>query len=471
MTLARRLAIGALGALLLLSACTQERDQPKQRASIVMVMLDTLRADYVGTYGFSGDVSPHIDAIGREGVVFERAFAQSPWTKPSIASLFTGLYPEVHKVLTENGRYRDRRGGKLETDALPGEAVTLAEALRQEGYATAAFVANPWIRAAHGFAQGFATFDTEGADNEMPAAEIVRRARAWLAQQPEGEPFFLYVHLMDVHGPYTAPDEHYDALAGSSATIDAPGRLPEPLYKRIPPYLRQPAWAQRDDAREVSTWRQRYAAGVRWVDAQLVPLWTDLRDRQVYDSSWIVVTSDHGEALYDNQLWDHGYSLYEHQIRVPMIVRFPGGAHGGRRVGAVAELVDLMPTLLAGIGAPVPDGIQGEDLTPTLQGHVPEVDVAFAEAVKWRPTQRGVRVPGFKLIFDPGADRQVLYDLTADPGETRDASAQHPQVVARLLELLQRYEARKAAHDGFAGEAAEVPPDVAERLRSLGYFQ
>ena len=460
------------GALLaaLLAGAGCDRTEPPGKPPVVLIMADTLRADYVGAYGFQGDVSPHVDALAAGGVVFENCVAQSPWTKPSIATLLTGLYPEVHKVLTENGQYRDKSSRKLETDALSDDAATLAEQLKAEGYATAAFVANPWIRDGHGFGQGFDVFDTEGADNEMPGSEIVARALAWLEERDPDTPYFLYLHLMDVHGPYTAAEEHFAALAGSSAAAGPPAPLNEALYQRIPPYLRAPEWAQRPESRDVRVWRQRYAAGMRSLDAAVGSLFAQLRERGDFDDALVVFTSDHGEELYDHGRWDHGYSLFEHQVHVPLVVRFPEGRFAGKRVAPVVGLVDVMPTILDVVGAEQPKGIQGQALTPVVasgQG----VEAIFSEAVKWRPEERSVRTARHKLIVDPGDGSTMLFDLQEDPGEKRNLAAADPATTERLLALTREHAAANEAHGGLAGKAAEVPPDVAERLRSLGYLE
>lgn len=464
-----RVALG-LVAVACLAGCRSSAPPP-ERVPVVLIMADTLRADYVGAYGFRGDVSPNIDALAADGVVFENCVAQAPWTKPSIASLFTGLYPEVHKVLTEEGKYRDTKARKRETDTLSDDAATLAEQLRGHGYATAAFVANPWVRAGHGYAQGFDVFNADGAANEMPGSEIVARAEAWLGERAKGEPYFLYLHLMDVHGPYRAADEHFAALADSSATDGEPILLDEVRFRQIPQYLRAAEWTKAPEARDVRVWRRRYAAGLRSLDAALAPLFETLRRRGEFDKALIVFTSDHGEELFEHGRWDHGFFLYEHQTDVPLIVRYPASRHAGRRVGPVVGLVDVMPTILDAVGANIPAGTQGRALTPLVADGSGAVDAVFAEAVKWRPEQRSVRTVRHKLIHDAKTGSLQLFDLEVDPGETRNLAAADTATVERLLQLLQAHRAGNAAHEGLVGGKAEVPDDVAERLRSLGYLE
>lgn len=466
-----RRAVTALVAVTLLSAAGCRSSEPASRPPVVVILADTLRADYMGAYGFQGDVSPNLDAVAARGVVFENCVAQSPWTKPSIATLFTGLYPEVHKVLTEDGKYRDRAARKPETDILSEDASTLAEQLRSHGYATAGFVANPWIRAAHGYGQGFDVFNTDGAANEMPASEIVTRALRWLGERKPGAPYFLYLHLMDPHGPYRAGDEHFHALAGSSAAAGDPIRLNDALFERIPPYLREPEWTQAEESRDVRVWRQRYAAGLRSLDAALAPLFAELKRREEFETALLVFTADHGEELYDHGRWDHGYSLYEHQTHVPLVVRYPGEEHAGKRVSPVVGLLDVMPTILGIAGASIPPVTQGKALSVLVEGGAASREAIFAEAVKWNPEMRSVRTTRYKLVFDEDDGTRMLFDLEADPGEKRNLATADRETTERLLALLRLHRDANAGHPGLAGGSAEVPDDVAERLRALGYLE
>ncbi len=437
------------------------------RPSVVMILVDTLRADYLGTYGFQGDVSPHIDALGRDGVVFEKCFSQSPWTKPSVATLFTGLYPSVHKVYTEEGKFHAKRGADRSTDALSRDAVTLAEVLSDRGYSNAAFVANPWIRAAHGFDQGFAKFDTEGADNDQKATVLVGRAKQWLDQLRTDAPFFLYVHMMDVHAPYDAPQEDFEAVR-NSPSLGPSVPLDKQLFDRIPAYMKIPDWTKGPDAADVRVWRGRYAAGVRFIDRAIGDLVEHLRRTGRYDDTLLVIVSDHGEELYDHGAWDHGYRVYDHQIHVPLVVRYPRSQFAGTRVAGVSRVVDLMPTVLSAAGAPLPPLLQGTDLAGLVRG-ADERRVSVTEAVKWAPEMRVARSVSHKLVSRGAA--QQLYDVAHDPREMEDVRTRQADVASQLAAALSAYESANRAHPGLAATQAEVPAEVQERLRSLGYLE
>jgi len=438
--------------------------------SVIFVLVDTLRADYLGAYGFDGPVSPNLDRLAGEAVLFERAFAQAPWTKPSIASLFTSLAPETHRVLTHDGKFGATAGDDGSTGALPAEATTLAESFAAAGYATAAFVANPWMLREHGFAQGFEVWD-QGQPMGLPrrAVGLLAAARQWLAARDPAKPFFLYLHLMDVHGPYEAPEEDWLAVRDSAGlgpdrvlTLEEQGQLR--------PYLLRAPWAQQEGADRLRTWRGRYAAGVHAMDRQLGRFLSGLETSGVLDDAIVVVTSDHGEELADNGGWDHGHRLYDHQLRVPLLIRLPGGAGGGHRVHEVVSLIDLMPTLLAQGRIAAPMGLQGRDLSPLLDGgDRGDVGASFAGGVKWNPELRSLRLPDWKLIADGARGEAQVFDLARDPHEQHDVATEKPADRERLQAQLDAHVQDLAARPVLATESGAVSEEMKQRLEALGY--
>lgn len=473
----RRWSASAAGVALVVAmvafaaGCRSERasDAP---APIIFILVDALRADYLGVYGFNGDISPHVDRLAAESVLLRNCFAQAPWTKPSIASLFTSLHVPVHRVIAHHGRFGTLGGGRgRKTETLPDAAVTLAEGLRGTGYSTAAFVANPWLLSTHGFAQGFEMFNDSVRGNGVTADRVFRAVSKWMRKVPAERLYFAYIHLMDVHGPYDAPAAHYDAVR-DSASLGPSVALDKNERQRIPMYLRRSHWFGKDvnDARVV---RGHYAAGMRALDQRLGVFFEELREKGVWDRAIIVFTSDHGEQLHEHGGWDHGFSLYDEELHVPLIIKLPGGRHGGREVLDVVSLVDVMPTLLALAGAPPAEGAQGRDLSPLLVGEeMAAASASFATAVKWKPGLHSARTQRYKLIQDVNKEmnnrNDELFDLREDPNEQHPVS-HAPPALAETAAVLNRHFADNANHVALKPGTVEVSPEAEERLRALGY--
>jgi arylsulfatase A-like enzyme len=454
------------GAFLAVAATACHRDREKAaKPPIILILIDTLRADYLGTYGFQGRSSPQIDRFARQAVVFRNCFSQAPWTKPSVASLFTSMQVPVHRVESHEGRFGEKDLGK-QTDTLSQEAVTLAEVLKDGGYATAAFVANLWIRSRHGFGQGFDKFDTFSKGNEMQAEPVLKAAEKWIAELPGDHPYFAYIHLMDVHGPYKTSNEDYEALR-DSPSLGPPRALSGEELKNIPGYLRRAPWVGME-GKELRAWRGHYAAKVRAMDRRLGRFFKKLRKSGVFERAVVIITADHGEQLFEHGNWDHGNSLFDEELHVPLIARLPGGKNAGS-VDALVSLIDVMPTLVSLAGLPAVD-TQGVDLSGLIEKRDSKTEApgSFASAVKWKPTMHSARTEHYKLITDTNSDETMLFDVVSDPGETQDIAKQSPELagVERVLEAqLDRNVARGPMMPGKA-RLSEV---VSERLRALGY--
>ena len=361
-------AVLLLAALVVLSpACGSKQDL---RPSFILINVDTLRADYLGCYGFEGDISPGIDALASESCLSENSFVQAPWTKPSVASLLTSLYPQVHQLTNHEGRYWGDATGPMTTGGLAEEAVTLAEALQAQGYETAAFVSNPWLVSTYGFAQGFDFYDDHIVGLAIPADRLTENARAWIETRSERAPFFLYLHLMDVHAPYAyyAAREDFDSLSGSKWGEERILSEQEAPYNRWSNIETRPEWATEEMRHTLSYWKTRYASGVRAMDRRLGPFFDFLRRHGTLERSYFLLTSDHGEELFEHGDWSHGQNLYDHQLRVPLVIRPPGGLRERRRIVATVDSIDLMPTVLALAAAPAQSTTQGRDISGLLEG-------------------------------------------------------------------------------------------------------
>jgi arylsulfatase A-like enzyme/Flp pilus assembly protein TadD len=393
----------------------------------VVVTIDTLRADRVGCYGYKAGQTPNIDALARAGVRFTHAYTPIPITLPAHASLFTGAFPMATGV-------HDFSGNKL-----PASALTLAEVLRDNGYATAAFIGSAVLDSRFGLNQGFDTYfdnfeftrlDEANLDRmERRGDQVMNEALRWLERSPH-RPFFLWVHLYDPHHPYTPPE----------------------------PYARR--------------YRARaYDGEVAFADHQVGRLVIFLKEQEIFDQTLFVLAGDHGEGLGEHGEQTHGFFLYNSTLHVPLIVNVPDGAP--RVIENEVSLVDVLPTVLQALRLPVPPAAQGRSLLGALMGKsAAGSSSVYAENYLpllhfgWSPL-KSLQSAGMKYIDAP---RPELYDTRADPGETANLfpsrQALAHEMRDRLFGLERRY---TPAAGGAAKEKPLTDPALEDRLRSLGY--
>lgn len=451
-----------------------------KRPGVLLVVLDTTRADALSCYGQPLHTTPSIDRIAAQGTIYRRAYATSFWTLPSHASLLTGLYP------TE-------AGATSETNYLPENVVTLAERLAAAGYRTGAVVRNAWLSIERGFGQGFGDFieawrgedDTIEVEGEEAAVDS---AVAWLEARASGEPepFFLFVNLNVAHLPYTPPETVWQRFAPE--TLPSPERLQ--LLRSISGGWGHLAGALVLDATDLETLHSLYLAEVAVADSLVGRLTGTLEAHGVLDDTLVVITSDHGENLGEHGLIDHVYSMYDTTVRVPLIVRYPARFTGGTVVEGLVSLVDLTPTILDFCAATDTDsatdhGLSGRSL---WEARGPTRTAVYAEngrpinglevLRRWFPAydeanidhpMRMVRVGRDKLIWKVGASAE-LYDLETDPHELEDRSASEAEVRNRLLGNLREWTA------GLSGPpTAQLfksrDAESLQRLRALGYVE
>ncbi len=428
---------------------TARQPRGRGRPDVFVVVVDTLRADALSCYGAPRPTSPRIDAFAREALLFERAYAPSPWTLPSTTSLLTGLAPDVH--------------GVTRTPWLPDRQETLAERFAALGITTGGFVANSLISRDSNFQQGFETWQELSWGN---ARKVVARALEWVDRH-EDDRLFAYLHLIDPHAPYSsllppgertvsAPDNPFRDLESDALLARFAGT---PLHLQVEHGLTPELRAAAARARDL------YDDEVRWVDRWFGALLDGLRARGRLDDAVIVLTADHGEEFLDHRGIFHGDHLYDESVRVPLIVRAPTLAAG--RAAApwcTMDLGALLDELLTRDGAP----------QPLAADHFPEsIVLATEHATELDALPFGRReglVRGrYKLIASPRLERLELYDLVADPAEQRDLSESEPRVRDALAQLLRE---RCAEHARQAGSsAASLLPDLDAELRRLGYVK
>jgi arylsulfatase A-like enzyme len=420
-----------------------------------MYLIDTLRADHLGCYGYPKPTSPHIDAFAKEATLFVHPVAQSSWTRASIASIFTGLRPLEHGTIGRD-------------DSLSPEAVTLAELLRESGYDTLGLTTNGNVAPSVAFDQGFRTYELIGpAAGEIPAASIdlSQQAFTWLAQIEAQRPLFLFLHTVAPHGPYTPPQPFRDQFAAhvTDTSIGAGKMLKDLHASRIP----NPS-SLRDDLIAL------YDAEIASDDARFGGLVAELKRLDLYDSAMIIVVSDHGEEFADHGWWEHGRTLFEEQLRVPLIIKFPNGRGAGRRTTATAQHIDILPTILEQAGVAVPALLPGRSLAGTLNGSF-DGSVAAMSYLNLDGNEFDSTVQDrWKLIrqhrqsYGNPLPKTELFDLARDPGEQQNLVDEDPVRVGYLKTLARAATTEESRR--LRPKRAVLSESVKEHLRALGYL-
>ena len=406
---------------------------PVRRPNVLIYLVDTLRADRLGCYGYDRPTSPSLDSFAAEATLFETAIGQSSWTRASMASIFTGVWPPTHGTT----------GWKHQ---LPDDFETLVEVLDEAGYQTAAFVGNPQITIRYGFGQGFDRFARE---IKRPSSDYTQMATKWLDALTSREPWFIYVHTMDPHAPYRPPEPFMSEFAPNDDQI--------PTWK--------PRWKWPEEV--LPFFSDRYDGEVAFNDSSFGDLLLGLGERGLYEDTLIVFTSDHGEEFREHGRWRHGENLHAETLNVPLIIRFPGQSTA-KRVTMPAQHIDLMPTILEYVGLEIPSVVQGRSL---LGAHKLEGEIYSHLFLSGFPLFHSVVDGEWKLIRrldEDGTETCQLFNWRVDPGETHDLAAEEPERTASLIERL----AEKMVED-IETEVEEIPltEELQEELEALGYLQ
>lgn len=446
---------------------------------IVFVLVDALRADRLGAYGGARQLTPAIDAFATEGLLFEQVISQAPWTQPSVASIFSAVYPGVHQVRDYQLAWDATFTEAPSVAVFGGQLTTLAEALRQGGYQTAAFSANPFVAAEFGFGQGFDHFDSSFASftKESTSGHTINEAVfRWLPKRDPARPLFLYLHYMDVHGPYEGDRECLNRLLDEVERLPSKRELTPLEIARLDHLRRLPALADpaRHDplVRFREYWVARYEAGVFAADQHFEELRRGLAERGLWDNAYVIFASDHGEALCEHGFWDHGLSVHHNQLHVPLILRWPGVLDRGVRIPRIVELFNLMPTLLDQLRLPPVEGVQGASMVPLLQGQpFARRPDAFAEAVKFGAEQKALYQDGYKLLYvESDPPRASLYRMPEDLKEQHSFSQTAGSLLARLIGELQPILTRnRDLAKALPGSRAPISEEQRRQLESLGY--
>ena len=431
--------LGALLAPALGCGQTERSDGPR---NLLLICVDTLRADQLGFMGARPSITPNLDALAASGVVFEDAHSSASWTLPSVASLFTSLYSSTHGCWTFESR-------------LSGEFVTLPEIFQNAGFDTAGIASHIFFDRDYGLQQGFDVFDDELAHRanepgwrEVTSPLVSEKAVRWLeerARAADADPFFLFLHYFDPHLPYV--DHEAGVNRGAAGAQDAP------------------------DPQDPGAEFGRYRSEIAFTDRHVGSVLDALERSGLAERTAVVFFSDHGEAFYEHPgIRRHSYSLYDEELSVPLVVRCPGIAP--RRVSSFVRSVDLFPTVLELFGLSAREPRAGVSLVPLLSGADRDSPALLAEIrLKDGYHWNGLVGERFKLLEHVSTGRTELYDVAADPRETRDLARERPELVSELEEELRaRIRDAQSLGERFGpAPSVEHTPEELEELRRLGY--
>jgi choline-sulfatase len=448
---------GLLGGLALIAVCACS---PRGRAaspvhpSVLLIAVDTLRADRLGCYGGTRGLTPRIDEIARQGAAFANAFSHAPWTLPAFASILTSRTPPAHGAGGQVGDFHGLSPG------IP----TLPEQFRAAGYATAAVVNVDFLARPFGVTRGFERLDArafEDNENVRGAGPTTDAALAWMRDHRQGA-FFLMVHYFDAHAEYRPPQPFRRRFAAPPDQEDESFRFG--TRRQVVDHRLHGTPLPRGDVERAE---KLYDGEVAAVDEEIGRLLDGLSGLGLDENTLVVLTADHGEEFLDHGDWEHGHTLYDELVRVPLLLRQKGRVVP-RRIEAAVGHIDLAPTLLAWCGLGGCSSFQGRDLGAALSaGALPEAPL-LAYGNFWGPPLASLREGEYQLILAPGKPRE-LYRWTSDPKEMQNLAGEKAALADELQAKLLRTQAAAVAAGVGAGPRVELTPAEIQRLRAIGY--
>lgn len=417
-----------------------------ERPNIIILAVDTLRADHLGCYGYRRPTSPNIDALAAEGVLAERLFCPAIPTFPSFTTLYTGQHPLTHGIIAHGGNAQ-----------LAREAPHLVPLFLQAGYTTCAV--DNLMRERLWFGRGYEFYIDPGMRRTMSLTvtceELNARAIPWLRHYRD-EPFFLFIHYWDPHAPYVPPRRYQHLFYNGTDPTDPANHSLDKMWSHPNGAIARDTWLR--TAKGVITEADYvvalYDREIRYLDDGVGQMVAILDELGLAENTLVVLVADHGESMTEHEIFFDHYGLYDYTIRVPFIARWPGHLPGGVRLRSLLQLSDVGPTLLEAAGLPVPETMEGQSFWKLLTyetqaaGHERVISLETTWQAAW-----SLRTDRFKLILarEPGVNGHPpceLYDLSVDPQETHNIAADHPELTAKL--------------------EAELEEWIAERLCALG---
>ncbi len=448
------LALGVGG--LYLTACSDHGDTDRA-TGVLLVVVDTLRADRLDCYGGALGLTPNIDAIAAEGVLFRNAYSHAPWTLPSFASLLSSTYPAQHKA-----------GGRIGGfNRLRPETETVGKSFQRAGFKTASVVNVDFAAATFGMDNGFDVVDAMRNENNHVAriaAGTTDTALAWLDRM-KGRPFFLLVHYFDPHLVYEPPAQFRERFARGE---DRTGE--KPLFGEAREILAFRQGMLELDRPMIERLEALHNGEVAYTDHEVGRLIRGLDERGLREKTVVAITADHGEEFFDHGGFEHGHTLYNELIHVPLLIRAPGSVPAGSEVVAVVRHIDLAPTLCALTGVDGAASFEGLDLSPLWDRHAPRQDrPVFAEGYFWGPDRHYCRLAGdYKTIIYEASKQIEIYNIKTDPAERHNLAPAQPALRKSLVADLYLALTGMSIDEGDP-LPAHLTPEQVERLRAIGY--
>jgi len=438
-----------LGSSICLNGCGKH--QYIKRPNIILITLDTTRADRLGCYGYQRQTSPNLDKLAKESILYTQVIAPSSWTLPSHASLFTG------KLTSSHGARYDPEGPLHLLDAIKGpqewqtyrarglaqNESTLAKILKEAGYTTAAVVGGPWMKRVFGLDKGFDHYDDTqiGTVNGRLAGQVTASAIRWLEKSQEKK-FFLFLNYFDPHGPYMPPEGFATAFLPKGAKLRSRNRTPDEI-------------------------NALYDAEILYMDHYIGLLLQKLKDSNLYDNTLIVVTADHGELLGEHGQFGHGHYLYQEELHVPLLIKYPRSEAAHGQIYLRIQLTDIMPMLCKRLGLTIPSDIQGS-VPPNITHPIVAETYPLPFATKDGEWQ-AIFEEDFKFIWN-SKSQHMLFNLKDDPAENINIFSWETDRAGRMMGQLHHYLAN-LPKPGISGPAKELDKQTKEALRSLGYVK
>lgn len=433
------------------------------KPSVLLIVADALRADHLGCYGYDRATSPQIDEFAANALIFEQAMSNSPWTKPSMGSLFTSKYPHEHWAFHW-------------TDNLSDKSLTLAEVFKNWNYATYAFQTNPAITEKHNFRQGFQYYK----EIVLEKADIVTsNFNAWI-QKHRKKPFFAYLHFMDTHVPYNAPQEFSQIFGLKDNTVFTPGGF-QTIDVRV---LSEIGLSEHDKQNILSL----YDGAIKYFDYNFGKIIDNLRKLGILNNTIIILTADHGEEFWEHGGFAHGHTLYNEVLQVPLIIDYSSHLPS-KRIESYVQLLDLFPTILDIAGIQNDFEFRGNDLIPSVLSNKDINREIFFEGILYGAEKKGILKDGWKLIdntglkyddtFDPIGDIMKYrypeykkgfepYNTNLDPQEKRNLEKNYPLIASRLKGYLKRFNITSIQ---FKSQRKTELEKKLKDFKSLGYIK